>query len=120
MKEDSMALVVFLLVWCAFAFACFKVAESKGRNKWLWAVMGFIFTIFALLVVAVVGKTDAMRVQDQQSFGQQQAAFNTNIPRCPHCLSAVPAMASVCATCRRDIAATPDGSPYVIAPIASR
>ena len=47
-----MELIVALLLWAALAFVCMQIAQKKGRNPTLWFVIGILFGIFAVLVVA--------------------------------------------------------------------
>ena len=39
------------LIWVCI---CYNAAESKRRNKELWAVMGFLFGIFAVITIALL------------------------------------------------------------------
>jgi len=48
--------VEFLVIWSAFAIACYFVAKSKNRNPAVWAVAGLLFGFFALLIVALMPK----------------------------------------------------------------
>ena len=47
--EISFLLISFFWVW-----VCYKVAESKRRNKELWAILGFFFGIFAVIVISIM------------------------------------------------------------------
>lgn len=45
------------LVWYAiaapiFGYACALMAESQGRRKWLWFLLGFFFTAGAPIALA--------------------------------------------------------------------
>jgi hypothetical protein len=44
----------FLLVWLGCAVACGLIAQGKGRSGGLWAILGFFFGFFALLVIAAI------------------------------------------------------------------
>jgi hypothetical protein len=48
-------LVVFLAAaaW-AFVYLPAKIAQRKGRSVWGWALLGFLFTFIALLMIAVL------------------------------------------------------------------
>ena len=39
------------LVEVLFAFGCASIARSKGRHTIVWAILGFFFSIVALLIV---------------------------------------------------------------------
>ena len=40
------------LIWLLFGVACYVLAKEKGKNPILWAVLGALFGIFALIVLA--------------------------------------------------------------------
>ncbi|MGI3782451.1 MAG: hypothetical protein ACRYG2_16945 [Janthinobacterium lividum] len=43
------------VVWgLIFAFACYKIAETKGRSPIVWGILGFFFSLITLIVVLVV------------------------------------------------------------------
>ena len=44
----------YLLIWILFACAAYAVAGSRGRNKYLWFVIGLFIGPFAVLVVALI------------------------------------------------------------------
>lgn len=48
---ESLLLFIF---WMLFAITCSSLAERKNRNQFLWGILGFIFGIFALLVIALL------------------------------------------------------------------
>jgi hypothetical protein len=47
---DLIALVVALICIAA----CYQLAKKKGRRPWLWAVLGFVAGIVALIVLALL------------------------------------------------------------------
>ena len=58
-----MGLPVAATVWSflilAIAIAVFvwlpaEIAKRKGRNPWVWAVLGFLFSAITLIVIAVL------------------------------------------------------------------
>ena len=48
-----------LIVSIICAFACYKIASSKGRGATLWAVLGFFFTIIPLIIIAILPRKNA-------------------------------------------------------------
>ncbi len=53
-------LVLYLIsftVGVVCAFCCAKLALSKGRNAAAWGVLGFLFSIVALIVIALLPST---------------------------------------------------------------
>lgn len=49
----------FLIIWLFFAFCSMFVAKNKGRSEGGWFIAGFIFGLFALIVVAILPKIEA-------------------------------------------------------------
>lgn len=43
-----------IFVWLIFAYVAYKIAEEKGLNTALWAVLGVIFGIFTVLVLVCI------------------------------------------------------------------
>jgi hypothetical protein len=50
--------IVFSLLGIAvgivFAYLCHKIAVGKGRGPILWAVLGFLFPIIALIIILLL------------------------------------------------------------------
>ena len=46
--------IFFLLITFFWVWVCYSVAESKRRNKELWAVLGFFFGIFAAITISLL------------------------------------------------------------------
>ena len=54
-----------LVIALVFAAWCAAIARRKGRSQFLWAVLGFFFTLIALIIVLILPRTargDAQRV----------------------------------------------------------
>lgn len=45
-----------LIIWILLAVACYSVAENKNRSGVAWGVLGLLFGIFALVVIALLPK----------------------------------------------------------------
>ena len=52
LKERNMNTVI-LLVWVLCAIICYQQAKTKGLNEGLWALMGLLFGVFAVIGVAL-------------------------------------------------------------------
>lgn len=52
-----MEIVPLLVLMAVFAVASGVVARRKGRRVWLWILLGALFTIAALIIVAVMPGT---------------------------------------------------------------
>jgi len=44
----------YLLIWIIFACAAYSVAESKGKNRYLWFGIGLFIGPFAVLALALM------------------------------------------------------------------
>jgi len=44
--------MIAIIIWIICAIACVSIAESKGRNQGIWGIMGFLFGIFAVILLA--------------------------------------------------------------------
>lgn len=56
-----MSVQLGLLLWVAFTIGTGFVAAGKGRSVPLWAVLGFLFGIFALAAVALLPEVEERR-----------------------------------------------------------
>lgn len=43
-----------LLLGVICAFVCFKIAGTKSRSQGWWGLWGFLFSVIALVIVAVL------------------------------------------------------------------
>ena len=52
--EIVISSVISLLVAIVFAYFCHRIAVGKGRGPVLWTVLGFLFPIIAIIVIALL------------------------------------------------------------------
>jgi hypothetical protein len=45
---------LWVLIPFALGALCYKAAADKGRNPWVWGVVGFLLPIAGLLAVALL------------------------------------------------------------------
>ena len=50
-----MELLIILIVGALFAWLCAEMAKTRNRNTTVWAILGFLFGLFAVIVLALVG-----------------------------------------------------------------
>jgi len=50
-----MELIIILIVGALFAWLCAEMAKTRNRNTTVWAILGFLFGLFAVIVLALVG-----------------------------------------------------------------
>jgi peptidoglycan/LPS O-acetylase OafA/YrhL len=53
---DGISPTFYLAGAVVCAVACWFVAKSKGRSQVLWAILGFVFGIIPLIIVAILKK----------------------------------------------------------------
>jgi hypothetical protein len=49
-----MRYLIGIIIDLIFAFACSRIASSKGRGPVLWGILGFFFSLITLIVVLIV------------------------------------------------------------------
>ena len=45
-----------LIISIVFAIVCASLAGSRNRHRVVWAILGFLFPIIALIVLLIIGK----------------------------------------------------------------
>ena len=45
-----------LIISIVFAIVCASLAGSRNRHRVVWAILGFLFPIIALIVLLILGK----------------------------------------------------------------
>ena len=79
--------ILSILFAFAVGTACSLIAESKNRNGAIWFILGLVFNVFALIVLAFLGKNEDLPC----------------IKRCFHCGKDVNCKETVCTFCKRDL-----------------
>lgn len=51
---ESVSGLVGLVISLLLAFACSRIAATKGRGPILWGILGFFFSIITLVVIALL------------------------------------------------------------------
>jgi len=86
--------MILLTFWVVCAAICAIIAGSKNRSALGWAVLGAIFGVFALLVVACLGK-----LPEEGSAAAMALEASEPMKVCPQCAETVKAAAKVCRYC---------------------
>ena len=55
--ETVIGVIVWIVVALAFAYFCAKIASNKGRSPLLWAILGLIIPVIALIIIALLPRT---------------------------------------------------------------
>ena len=45
---------LYLILAVVWGILCHNIARSKNRNQELWAILGFLFGIFAVIVISLL------------------------------------------------------------------
>jgi hypothetical protein len=51
---EALGIIIPLAIAAVASYACYRIAIGKGRNGPLFAVLGFLFPIVVLIVVALL------------------------------------------------------------------
>lgn len=59
--------MLYLIFACIFSFICARYAKSKKRDPLNWGMLGFLFGVIALIILACVKPgTDSMEAEPQR------------------------------------------------------
>lgn len=53
-----MEVLVVLIVAGLLGWLCSAMAKTRNRNEALWAILGFLFGLLAVIVLALLGKVE--------------------------------------------------------------
>ena len=43
-----------LICWLICAYVAYEIAKSKGRNPITWGIIGFLFSVLGVILVAIL------------------------------------------------------------------
>ncbi len=86
----------WILFWLGFAIAAGVVGSAKGRSGFGWFLLGLLFSLFALIVVACLPSKRPLMVQQ----GNDPVPTPETHVKCPDCKELVLRDARVCKHCR--------------------
>lgn len=52
--------IVGIAIAVVFAIICNRIAVSKGRGPVLWAILGFLFPLIALIIILILPRKHAV------------------------------------------------------------
>ncbi len=59
-----MEILIIVLISCViWALICYKIAENRGRSKWLAFGLGFLFGFFALIGYLIAGESKERKAE---------------------------------------------------------
>lgn len=47
-----------LIVWILIGVLCYKLAKDKNRNEIVWGILGFLFSLIALVILLCLPKLE--------------------------------------------------------------
>lgn len=53
-----MELIVLLMISGLFAWLCVGMAKTRNRDTTTWGILGFLFGLLAVIVLALLGKVE--------------------------------------------------------------
>lgn len=65
---SCVCLILFPPIWC------FAIAKSKGRNRFLWALIGFFSSVFGLIFLLLLKPGDNAEVDEEETRNSQSEA----------------------------------------------
>ena len=86
-----------LVLALAFGVACAVIANNKGRSAFGWFILGCLFSLLALIVIACLKPAEPEKLPDDQR-------------PCPHCGKPVFKIADTCCHCGKTIPAENSGT----------
>ena len=60
---EFLTIVIILAVGALWGFICYKIADSRGRNKGLAFALGFFFGLFAVIGYLIAGETSEKKAE---------------------------------------------------------
>lgn len=90
-----------LIVWLAVAAVTAYFANQKGRSAAAWFILGFLFSVFALIAIWLVnpiGVDEKKSVEIAKKFG-----VSSLYRKCPFCAEVVQREAIKCKHCMSDL-----------------
>lgn len=52
--EEVFSFIIWGFFWILWSITGYRIAKRKGRNAVVWALMGFLFGILALILLALL------------------------------------------------------------------
>ena len=83
-------MIEIIVVDIACGVACAVIASNKNRSAFGWFILGLLFPLIALIVIACLSRAEPEKLED-------------DVTTCPFCGGKIFKKATVCCHCRKDI-----------------
>lgn len=105
-----MILFLFLIQGIAFGGFCGYLAGQKNRSGLSWFLLGFLFSILALIAIAASPSLASEKVDAPEEKSTRQ---------CPFCAETVKAEAKICRFCQHELPVLSTSEVTELTPVAS-
>ena len=51
-----------LIIWILVSTLCYKLAKYKNRDETLWVILGFLFSLIALLILLCLPRLEGDKI----------------------------------------------------------
>lgn len=51
-----------LIIWILVSALCYKLVKDKNRNEIVWAILGFLFSLIALIILLFLPKIEGDKI----------------------------------------------------------
>ena len=102
-----MAILIGFVLSVSLAFICVAIANSKGRNPWVWGILGFLFSFVALIVIAALPSLAPPHYEVEPSIGE-------GVRNCPQCDAENHLDSVYCSNCGASLGLAPDVDSRVV------
>lgn len=95
------AIMEIILIWIICAVVCAIIASAKGRTGFGWFLLGLVFGIFALVLVACLPSLKPVQVAyaAPSRYAAPIGSLHSGEKACPDCGETILKVAKVCKHC---------------------
>ena len=68
-----MEILLLIIIWGLFAWWAYNIAEKKGRNSVMWAVLVFVISPLLIIILGLLGKTEEKLAEERELLAKEIA-----------------------------------------------